>query len=100
NTFVEAAGAGERPSPLMSYAAFSDIVKLCPAELFELAQAELGRCGCNGRLAGAVLAVGGLVVLAERMLGLPVRIGCPVVLGNMYGMLADPAFATVIGLVS
>ena len=51
----------------MSYAAFSDIVKLCPAELFELAQAELGRCGCNGRLAGAVLAVGGLVRHADSV---------------------------------
>jgi cell division protein FtsA len=44
--------------------------------------------------------LGGLVALAEQMLGLPVRLGVPQGLQKMGEALSDPAYATVVGLIA
>jgi cell division protein FtsA len=103
---LEVAGVGERPSRVVSYNMLSEIIEPRAIELVELVQAELARCGFETQLgAGVVLAgggakLGGLAVLAEGTLALPVRVGQPTPLHNMGEVLPDPTFATVVGLVA
>lgn len=106
DTVLEAAGVGERPSRAVSYAMLGDIIVPRTIELIELVQAELARSGFEKQLgAGMVLTgggakLGGLAALAERTLALPVRVGRSAGLKNMGEVLPDPAFATLVGLVT
>jgi cell division protein FtsA len=103
---LEVAGVGDRPPRAVSYDMLREIIEPRALELIELVQAELGRTGLDKQLgAGVVLTgggakLGGLATLAERMLGLPVRIGQSAGLLNLGEILPDPAFATVVGLVA
>lgn len=103
---LEVSGVGERPSHIVSYATLSEIIEPRAVELLELVDTELERSGYEKQLgAGVVLAgggskLGGLPELAEQMLELPVRIGRPKGLENLGDVLADPAFAPVVGLVT
>jgi cell division protein FtsA len=106
DTVLEVAGVGERPSRVVSYAMLSEIIVPRTIELIELVQAELRRSGFEKQLgAGVVLTgggakLGGLAALAERTLTLPVRVGRSAALKNMGEVLPDPAFATLVGLVT
>jgi cell division protein FtsA len=101
---LEVPSVGERPTRVVSYAKLSEIIEPRAAELLELIQAELARSGLEKQIgAGVVLAgggakLGGLVALAERMLGLPVRLGRPAGIQKITDQLSDPAYATVVGL--
>jgi cell division protein FtsA len=103
---LEVAGVGERPSRVVSYNMLSEIIEPRAIELIELVQAEVVRSGLATQLgAGVVLTgggakLGGLAALTERTLTLPVRVGQPTLLDNMGEVLPDPAFATVVGLVT
>ena len=103
---VEVPSVGERPARVVSYAMLSEIIEPRTAELLELLQGELARSGSEKQLgAGLVLTgggakLGGLVTLAEQTLGLPVRVGRPGGLLKMGDVLPEPAFATVVGLVT
>lgn len=104
DTVLEVPGVGERPSRIVNYAMLSEVIEPRAVELMELIQSELGRSGCEKQLgAGVVLTgggatLGGLAGLAEQTLGLAVRAGVPVAIVSMGETLADPAFATVVGL--
>jgi cell division protein FtsA len=106
DSVVEVPSVGERPARVVSYAMLGEIIEPRSIELVELLQAELARSGCDKQLgAGVVLAggggrLGGLVALAEQMLGLPVRLGVPQGLQKMGEALSDPAYATVVGLIA
>lgn len=103
---LEVPSVGERPTRVVSYATLSEIIEPRALELLELLQAELARSGFEKQLgAGVVLTgggakLGGLTALAEHLLGLPVRLGQPAGLAKMGDTLSDPAFATVVGLVT
>lgn len=103
-TVLEVPSVGERPARIISYAKLSEIIEPRALELLELVQAELARLGLEKQIrAGVVLAggaakLGGLVALAEQMLGFPVRLGQPTGLVKMGEQLSDPAYATVVGL--
>lgn len=102
---VEVSSVGGRPTRVVSYAVLSEIIEPRALELLELLEEELGRSGYGKQLgAGVVLAgggakLGGLPVLAEQTLGLPVRVGKPTGLLKMGDVLPSPAYATVVGLV-
>jgi len=104
DTMVEVPSVGERPSRVVTYATLSDIIEPRALELLELIQAEIGRSGCDRQLgAGVVLTGGGsklgnLAALAEPVFGMPARVAIPGGLEAMGETLADPAFATVVGL--
>jgi cell division protein FtsA len=103
-TALEVPSVGERPARVVSYAMLSEIIEPRAVELLELIQAELERSGLEKQIgAGVVLAggaakLGGLVALAERTLGLPVRLGRPAGIQKMTDQLSDPAYATLVGL--
>ena len=105
-TVLEVPSVGERPSRVVSYAMLSEIIEPRALELLELLQTDLTRAGVDTQLrAGVVLTgggakLGGLMPLAEQVLGMPVRLGLPGGLEKMGEILPDPAFATVVGLVT
>ena len=102
---IEVKSVGERPSRVATYSMLSEIIEPRAAELVELLHAELGRAGCLKQMGSGLVitgggsGLGGLVVLAEQTLGVPVRIGTPQALERMGDVLPDPAFAAVVGLV-
>ena len=49
-------------------------------------------------LTGGASRLAGLAALAADTLGRPVRLGCPMPIAGLPGRDADPAFATVVGL--
>ncbi len=103
---IEVPSVGERPSRVVSYSMLSGIIEPRAWELLELLQGELARAGYLKQLrAGLVLTgggskLGGLVRLAEQLVGVPVRLGFPSGLEKMGEVLPDPAFSTVVGLVT
>ncbi len=102
----EVSGVGERPPRLVSYAMLSEIIEPRAVEFVELVEAELARSGFDKQLgAGVVMAgggakLGGLAGLAEQTLGLPVRVGRSAGLEKLGDTLPDPAYCTVVGLVT
>jgi cell division protein FtsA len=102
---LEVPGAGERPARVVSYATLDEIIQPRTSELLELIHDELQRSGHIRQLGAGLILVGGgakqggLVPLAERTLGLPVRLGRCSGLENMGESLAGPEYATLVGLV-
>jgi len=102
---LEVPGAGERPARVVSYATLDEIIQPRTSELLELIHDELERSGHIRQLGAGLILVGGgakqggFVPLAERTLGLPVRLGRCSGLENMGESLAGPEYATLVGLV-
>ena len=74
-------------------------------EIFELVQKEIAKSGFDGSLASGIVATGGSMLLpgavemAERVFGLPVRLGVPTQVGGLVDVVANPIYATGVGLV-
>jgi cell division protein FtsA len=106
DSLLEVPSVGERPSRVVSYTELSDIIEPRACELLELVQTELERSGCAKQLGAGVVVtgggakLGGLAVLAEQVLHLPVRSGTPSGIENMGEILPDPTYATLVGLVA
>ena len=102
---LEVPGVGERPARVVSYDVLDEIIQPRTLELLELIHDELERCGHVRQLGAGVILVGGgakqggLMQLAERTLGLPVRLGRCTGLENMAENLTEPEYATLVGLV-
>jgi cell division protein FtsA len=74
-------------------------------EIFELVQKEIVKSGFDGSLASGIVATGGAMLLpgavemAERAFGVPVRLGVPTQVGGLADVIANPIYATGVGLV-
>src|SRR5512142_2269432 len=102
---IEVTSVGDRPSRLMSQRLLGEVIEPRARELFELMRDHLRQAGvlelCG---AGTVLTGGGarlphMVEIAESVLRRPSRLAYPTALARMPVQLAEPEFATVIGLV-
>ena len=102
---IEIASVGDRPPRTVFAHMLTDIIEPRAMELLSLLRDDLQRTGLLSQIpAGFVLAGGGarlhgLDELAEHSLQLPVRIGEPKGLADLPEQLAQPEYATVIGLV-
>lgn len=101
---IEVPAVADRPSRLMPQRFLAEILEPRAIELCEMLRDHLHHAGvlelCT---AGVVLAGGGsrlngLVEVCERILGRPVRFGSSTTLARMPAELAQPEFATVVGL--
>jgi len=101
---IEVPAVGDRPSRLMPQRFLAEILEPRAAELCELLRDHLHHAGvlemCS---AGTVLTGGGsrlngLPEIFERVLQRPVRLAVPAPIAKMPAPLAEPEFATVIGL--
>lgn len=102
---IEIASVGGRPPRTVFAGMLTDIIEPRAMELLSLIRDDLQRAGLDGQIpAGFVLAGGGarlhgLDELAEQSFHLPVRIAEPKGLADLPEQVAQPEYATVVGLV-
>ena len=102
---IEIASVGDRPPRTIFARMLTDIIEPRAKELLALIRDDLQRAGLDKQIpAGFVLAGGGaklhgLLELAEQTFHLPVRIAEPKGLADLPEQVAQPEYATVVGLV-
>ena len=102
---VEVPSVGDRPSRLLRQRLLGEILEPRARELCEMLRDMLRQSGMYDLcLAGVVLSGGGsrlpgLLEIAESVLRKPVRLSWPVPLAKMPAQLAEPEFATALGMV-
>src|SRR5436309_349527 len=102
---VEVPSVGDRPSRMISQRMVGEILEPRARELFEMLRDNLRHSGMLELcLAGTVLSGGasrlpGLLDIAESTLRCPVRLSWPTPLAKMPAVLAEPEYATVIGMI-
>jgi len=105
STEIEVPSVGDRPSRLMSQRFLAEVIEPRARELAEMLRDNLRQAGVMEMLgAGMVLTGGGarlpgMMEVMEDVLRRPVRIGLPIPMAKLPSMLAEPEFATVIGMV-
>src|SRR6266436_546496 len=103
---VEIPSVGDRPSRLISQRMVGEILEPRARELFEMLRDNLRHSGTLDLCAGGVVLSGGASRLpgiedvAESVLRRPVRLSWPTPLAKMPSSLAEPEFATVLGMVN
>src|SRR5438552_1432649 len=102
---VEVPSVGDRASRLVSQRIVGEILEPRARELFEMLRENLRHAGMlEICAAGIVLSGGGsrlpgLMDIADSVLRKPVRMAWPVPIAKMPSTLAEPEFATVLGMV-
>jgi cell division protein FtsA len=102
---IQIASVGDRPPRTIFVGTLTDIIEPRAQELLALVRDDLQRAGLDKQIpAGFVLAGGGaklhgLLEMAEQYFRLPVRMAEPKGLADMPGEVAQPEYATVVGLV-
>jgi cell division protein FtsA len=102
---IQIASVGDRPPRTIFARQLTDIIEPRAQELLALIRDDLQRAGLDKQIpAGFVLAGGGaklngLLELAEQYFHLPMRIAEPKGLVDMPEQVAQPEYATVVGLV-
>jgi len=102
---IEIASVGDRPPRTIFVRTLTDIIEPRANELLALIRDDLQRAGLDKQIpAGFVLAGGGaklhgFLELAEQTFHLPVRIAEPKGLADLPEQVAQPEYATVVGLV-
>jgi cell division protein FtsA len=105
NGAIEIASVGDRPPRTIFSHMLTDIIEPRAQELLALIRDDLRRAGLDKQIpAGFILAGGGaklhgLIELAEQSFHLPMRIAEPKGLGDLPEQVAQPEYATVVGLV-
>src|SRR6202142_435909 len=103
---VEVPSVGDRPWRLLPQRLVAEILEPRARELFEMLRETLRQSGMfEACLAGIVLSGGGsrlpgMFDVSESVLRRPVRLSWPTPLAKMPATLAEPEFATVLGMVA
>lgn len=101
---IEVSSVGDRPPRRLARQMLADVVQKRYEEIFEMVQAELRRSGLEELVAAGIVLTGGgakmegVVELAEEMFHMPVRVAIPQGVTGLGDMLANPVYATGIGL--
>jgi cell division protein FtsA len=101
---IEVPSVGDRPSRLLAQRMIGEILEPRAREVFELMRDNLRHCGmldlCVGGivLSGGASRLPGMLDIADSVLRRPVRLSWPMPLARMPSTLAEPEFATVLGL--
>ena len=102
---IEIASVGDRPPRTIFARMLTDIIEPRAMELLSLIRDDLQRAGLEKQIpAGFIMAGGGaklhgLDEMAEHGFQLPVRIAAPNGLADLPELVAQPEYATVVGLV-
>ncbi|MEY8204553.1 MAG: cell division protein FtsA [Bermanella sp.] len=102
--FIKVPSVGERAPRSLSRQALAEVVEPRYEELFTLIQAELRRSGFEDMIAAGVVLTGGTsmmegaVELAEEIFHVPVRLAKPLGVEGLADVVANPIYATSVGL--
>jgi len=102
---IEVSGVGGRKARRISRKELAMIIEPRMEEIFELAKNEINKSGYRDLTPAGVVLTGGSIImdgsveLAEKVIGLPVRRGIPRDIGGISDIIANPIFATGVGLV-
>ncbi|HMH06881.1 MAG TPA: cell division protein FtsA [Terriglobales bacterium] len=102
---VEVPSVGDRPSRLISQRMVGEILEPRARELFEMLRDNLRHAGMFELCAAGVVLTGGgcrlpgILEIAESILHRALRLAWPAPLPKMPSTLAEPEFATVLGMV-
>src|ERR1700675_3789346 len=102
---VEVPSVGDRPSRLISQRMVGEILEPRARELFEMMRDNLRHAGMFELCVGGIVLTGGgcrlpgIIEIAESVLHRPLRLAWPAPLAKMPSTLAEPEFATVLGMV-
>src|SRR6202049_383391 len=102
---VEVPSVGDRPSRLISQRMVGEILEPRARELFEMLRDNLRHSGmldvCVGGivLSGGTSRLAGIMDIAESVLRRPLRLSWPTPLAKMPSTLAEPEYATVLGMI-
>jgi cell division protein FtsA len=102
---VEVPSVGDRPSRMMSQRMTGEILGPRARELFEMMRENLRQAGVlNHCIAGFVLSGGasrlaGILDVAESILRKAARLAWPTPMAKMPSLLAEPEFATTLGMI-
>lgn len=102
---VEVPCVGDRASRLVSQRIVGEILEPRARELFEMLRENLRHAGMLEVCAAGVVLTGGgsrlpgIMDIADSVIRKPVRIAWPVPIAKMPSFLAEPEFATVLGMV-
>lgn len=105
NEVIEVLGVGGREPRRLGAGVLASIIEPRMEEILSLALAEVERVVDPTLLAAGVVLTGGcsqlrgVCELAERVLGLPARVGIPLQISGLTDVAQDPRMATAIGLV-
>jgi cell division protein FtsA len=101
---VEVPSVGDRPSRLIPQRMVGEILEPRARELFEMLRDNLRHSGTLEACVGGVVLSGGgsrlagIVDVAESVLRRPLRLSWPTPLAKMPSTLAEPEFATILGM--
>ena len=102
---VEVPSVGDRASRLVSQRMVGEILEPRARELFEMLRENLRHAGMLEHCAAGMVITGGaarlpgIMDVADSVLRMPVRMAWPAPLAKMPSMLAEPEFATVLGMI-
>jgi len=101
---VEVPSIGDRPSRLLSQRLVGEILEPRARELFEMVRENLRHHGMLERCLGGIVLSGGasrlpgIFDIAESVLRRPVRLSWPTAIARMPASLAEPEYATLLGM--
>lgn len=101
---IEVPSVADRPPRRLSRVTLAEVVEPRYEELFVLVQAELRRHGLEEVLGSGIVLTGGsakmegVLDLAEGVFQLPVRLGVPRFVTGLIDVVANPIYATGVGL--
>ncbi len=101
---IQVPSVGDRPARSLSRQALAEVVEPRYDELFTLIQAELRRSGYEDLVAAGIVLTGGtskmegVIELAEEIFHMPVRLGWPQNVKGLADIVANPIYATGVGL--
>ena len=104
NLSIEIPAIGDRASKQMPARALAEVIEARYEELFMLARDELRRSGLEECISAGIVLTGGASKitgaqeLAERVFGVPVRIGKPECVSGLPEIIQNPVYATGVGL--
>jgi cell division protein FtsA len=102
---IEVASVGGRRPRVMTRRILSDILQPRAEEIFHLIWDEINKAGYEKSLNSGLVLTGGSALLegmseiAEQIFDLPIRRGSPAGVGGLADHVANPAYATAVGLV-
>lgn len=102
---IKVPGVGGRQAREVSKVLLSGIIQPRMEEMIQLAMKEIEKSKITEFLGAGVVITGGaalltgIVELAERALGMPVKIGKPIVSGGLEDSVDSPMYATGVGLI-